>query len=81
MKIGWNSESLARLGGIQGVYRSRIFDANGLEWKEGITWCDTETGEIERFMYEKRTIGRRDIPCEIFKAAAPLIVVTPSEEG
>jgi hypothetical protein len=45
----------------------RIYDANGLEWKD-ITEVDTDTGEIEQFDRNAKPLGakiRRIIPTPI----------------
>lgn len=82
MKIGWNPESIGRLGGTRGIQRSRLFDANGLEWKGGITWCDTETGEIERIVLENgmKVVRDGELAREMIRTAAPLLIVHPKEK-
>lgn len=78
MKIAWNEDRLDARGGALGSSPSRLFDANGLEWK-GILWCDTETGEIEQFLRDEQgkieLDSNGDALIEVSIVARPLIVV------
>lgn len=76
MKLYWNSDSGARLGGTE-MPTGRLFDANCLEWGS-VTWCDTETGEIERFVRDENGAIRTSYGNairEVIAVAAPLVFV------
>lgn len=77
MKMGWNFESIEKYGGMLNPSPAQVFDANGLEWR-AVTWCDTETGEMERHLLDengKHQFDGNDFIKEFHKVAAPIVVI------